>query len=383
MNTRKRERDRERQQDIRRNGEQFTMTCVSHGKDELQLYPNNTLEEFTVPAPSNVSLDKWQVAVKSVVIPSIKDHIEKCANQVWMYCNCLNNRHRRPAFISINTSNINSIRDFMDAIKLELQRVDVYYYSALKFFITQGSIANNLISEDIDNLIELDSLAVKHDPNYFDQTGHIQLLFSKNFLHLIGWGKRMMKPNTTEEYNILSPIITNTSGEHILSQNVFKKYQTIETMIDKIFESGLPYFSSPTFSILRSNLVKNVTRPGDEGKFGIFEMIKLPSAIESKFYETKYLTFVDIDQYNYNDFKFKFTEVDSDKTSFIFSRHIYNKIERKLYYWRDPPLKPTTNEDDVSMTTFDNTLNRLKEKSLLKPANPEPGVIINLCFRRK
>ena len=47
----------------------FTMTCMSHGADELRTYPNNTITSFQVKCPQEIRLRKWEVALASIGYP--------------------------------------------------------------------------------------------------------------------------------------------------------------------------------------------------------------------------------------------------------------------------------------------------------------------------
>lgn len=47
----------------------FTMTFMSHGMDELRIFPNNTLTSFQVKCPQEIRLRKWEVALASIGFP--------------------------------------------------------------------------------------------------------------------------------------------------------------------------------------------------------------------------------------------------------------------------------------------------------------------------
>ncbi len=56
--------------DMRPSG-QFTVTCASHSKRQLELYPQNTLSSFIVSLPQEFSLKGWQVALVGISYPPV------------------------------------------------------------------------------------------------------------------------------------------------------------------------------------------------------------------------------------------------------------------------------------------------------------------------
>lgn len=47
----------------------FTMTFMSHGREELLMFPNNTLTAFSVKCPKEIRLRRWEAALVSIAYP--------------------------------------------------------------------------------------------------------------------------------------------------------------------------------------------------------------------------------------------------------------------------------------------------------------------------
>lgn len=100
---------------------QFSISCMSHSPRELEIYPENTLDEFRVRLPQELSLRDWEVSLVSVGYPP---DLDPPTTVWWTAQSTIAGKKRR--LFSFDLLDFDTTGNFVRAVIRELEADDYY-----------------------------------------------------------------------------------------------------------------------------------------------------------------------------------------------------------------------------------------------------------------
>ena len=159
--------------------QEFNITCVSHSSDMRLLYPNNTVSNFKVALPQELSLGGWEMALSSLAYPT---SVKMKTRDVWWQAESYS------ATLKIKDKKFEFDPDEYLTTELLVQDVIKQLAEDLVF----KNILKIEVSQDPDKVGFLKWTALFEDTSVIR---HVRLSFSDDFIRALGGNPR----NHTED----------------------------------------------------------------------------------------------------------------------------------------------------------------------------------------